>query len=56
MTGLRLRLTGLPPSCGHKKLVDCPLTQADWRVVLYAYAAFLETCRRVSQEAHRREA
>ena len=43
------------PECGHKRLQDCPLTEDDWRVVYLAYLGFLQTCRLVAEDAHRRE-
>lgn len=42
------------PDCGHRHLVECPLTVEDWRVVWMAMLGFLETCRRVSAQAHAR--
>lgn len=42
------------PSCGHAKLVECPLTVADWNIVFLAYLGFLQTCRLVAEQAHDR--
>jgi hypothetical protein len=36
--------------------MECPLTQEDWRIVFYAMLGFRETCRIVSDRAHRRAA
>lgn len=42
------------PDCGHKLLMECPLTTADWGEVLNAYAAFMFQCRLISEQAHAR--
>lgn len=43
------------PDCGHRYLVECPLTMEDWRAVFFAYLGFLHTCRMISDAAHERE-
>ena len=43
------------PTCGHTRLVECPLTVKDWESVFFAYLGFLHVCRLVSEQAHERE-
>lgn len=44
------------PSCGHKRLQECPLSVDDWGEVYNALLGFLFTCRLVAERAHARTA
>lgn len=43
------------PSCGHRRLSECPLSSEDWRAIWLAYLGFLAMCRLVAEQAHARE-
>lgn len=52
----RIPLAGVHarPSCGHARPSECPLTIEDWRTIYFAYLAFLQLCRLISETAHAR--
>lgn len=43
------------PACGHRRLVECPLTVDDWAEVYRAWLAFRWLCLLVAERAHERE-
>lgn len=44
------------PDCGHKQLIECPLTVEDWHDVFTAYLGFRYQCLLISERAHSRRA
>ena len=42
------------PECGHKLLMECPLTSDDWAEVMNAWLAFRFHCLLISERAHER--
>ena len=42
------------PDCGHKLLMECPLTSDDWAEVFNAWLAFRFHCLLISERAHER--
>jgi hypothetical protein len=56
MTATRVIPVRPLPRCGHRRLMECPLSTDDWQQVLDAYLAFLHQCRAIAARAHAREA